>query len=119
MQCHEDAAAKRLARLHQEGERLFHQTFPQAKYHADRDCKVDHHIWNNLDLQLNHFRCLPEDTQRLLKDVYKRVNYDLANGEPGFWKRQKEFVGYDQTASIIARSSYENRRNVSRCGYHG
>jgi hypothetical protein len=51
--------------------------------------------------------------------VYRRVNYDLPDGRPGYWKRQKEFVSYDETASIIARSSYENRKNFCRCGYHG
>ena len=108
-----------MARLHQEAAWLFHQSFPEAKYYADPHCEVDHHIWNDLDLQLNHLRCLPDDTQKLLKDVYNRVHYHLANGKPGFWKRQKEFVSYDETASIIACSSYENRRNFCRCGYYG
>jgi hypothetical protein len=51
--------------------------------------------------------------------VYNRVNYDLADGKPGYWKRQKTFVNYDETASIIAMSSYEDRQNFCRCGYYG
>lgn len=118
-QCSETVAAKRIARLHQESERLFHEKFPKAKYYPDSDCEKDHHIWNNLHLQLNHLRCLPEVTQQLLKDVYRRVTYDLPSGEPGFWKRQTEYVSYHETASIIACSDYENRRNFCRCGYYG
>lgn len=113
------AAAKRMARIYKEGERLFHERFPEARYYGDRDCDVDHHIWNSLDLQLNHFGCFPEDKQGCLRDVYNRVNYNLADDSPGFWKRQKEFVTYDQTASIVACSTYDNRRNFCRCGFHG
>lgn len=46
------------------------------------------------------------------------MNYDLADGKPGYWKRQKAFVSYDETASIIAMSGYEGRRNFCRCGFH-
>jgi hypothetical protein len=100
-------------------ERFLHEDFPEAKFYPERDCAVDHHVWNNLDLQLNHFRCRSEHEQKLLRDVYHRVNYNLKNGDPGFWKRQKTFIKYDQTASIIALSGYENQENFCQCGFHG
>jgi hypothetical protein len=97
----------------------FHQDFPEAKFYPHRDCIHDHPLWSDLDLQLNHFKCLPEDKQRLLRHAYRRVNYDLRDGSPGYWKRQKEFENYDSTASIIALSSYEGQDDFLRCGYHG
>ena len=118
-QCQAQAVAKRLALIHQDAERLFHENFPDAKYYPVRDCAADHHAWNKLDLLLNHFRCLPIPKQALLRDVYRRVNYDLPNGKPGYWKRQKAFMNYGLTASIVAMSSYEAQHDFCRCGYHG
>jgi hypothetical protein len=43
----------------------------------------------------------------------------LESGKPSYWKRQKSYENYDQTASIIARSCYENRANFIYCGCHG
>src|SRR5205823_4692159 len=33
--------------------------------------------------------------------------------------RQKAYINYDQTASIIALSGYENQENFCQCGFHG
>jgi hypothetical protein len=113
------AGRRRLARMEQDLEFSFHQDFPEAKFYTRRDCIRDHHLWSDLDLQLNHFKCLPEDKQQLLKHAYSRVSYDLPDGSPGFWKRQKEWEDYDATASIIALSSYEGQEDFLRCGYYG
>jgi len=99
-------------------EYLFHEDFPQAKFYPHRNCRHDHHLWSDLDLQLNHFRCWPEEKQQLLKFAYHRVNYNLRDGSPGYWKRQRAWVDYDATASIIALSSYERQYDFLRCGYY-
>jgi hypothetical protein len=99
--------------------RLFDEDFPKAKFYPRRDCKHDHHLWSDLDLQLNHLNCLPERKQTLLRHAYKRVNYDLPDGSPGYWKRQKEWKNYDATASILALSSYDGQEEFLQCGYYG
>jgi hypothetical protein len=114
-----DFGADMVAEMDEESRALFHKRFPDAKFFPDTDCDIDHHIWSDLDLQLNHFRCWPEYKQELLRYAYNKVNYDLADGSPGYWKRQKLWKDYDSTASIVALSSYENQHDFLRCGFHG
>jgi hypothetical protein len=100
-------------------EHLFHDEFPEAKYIPDQDCTCDHQNWSSLDLQLNHFRCRPHCLQKRLKHIYNRVNYNLGNGEPGYWNRQNEWANYGALATIVALSRYERQDDFLQCGYHG
>jgi hypothetical protein len=96
----------------------FHERFPEAKFKDDPNCEVDRHIWSDLDLQLNHFTCChDEDSQRLLKVVYKKVHYERQDGEPGYWNNQRVWSNYDARASILTLSYYEKRVSFCLCGY--
>lgn len=107
-----------LAKLTEESRYQFHKQFPDAKFIPNRDCVRDHLRWDNLDLQLNHLRCLSDEKRKLLRHVYRKVTRDV-DGVPSYWKNQKAWASYDVTASIIAMSSYENRDDFIYCGCHG
>lgn len=100
-------------------EKSFHQRFPDAKYHPNPDCKQDHLLHHDLDLQLNHLKCWPPERQILLEKVYKKVNYVKASGNPGYWSNLREWRDYDQTATLIALSVYDRREAFCNCGFYG
>ncbi len=99
--------------------KLFHKQFPEAKYCYDPDCHVDHGLRNDLDLQLNHIQCWSPERQTLLEKIYRRVSYELPSGKPGYWNNQRQWKDYDQTATIIALSTYDRRWAFCNCGFYG
>jgi len=99
--------------------RFFHKQFPAAQYCDHRDCHRDHALRNDLDLQLNHFECWPPERRFLLEKIYRKVNYELPSGRPGYWNNQRHWKDYDQMATIIALSTYERRWAFCNCGFHG
>ena len=99
--------------------KLFHKQFPNAKYCDDPDCQIDHALRYDLDLQLNHFQCWSPERRVLLEKVYKRVTYELESGRLGYWNNQRHWKNYDQTATIIALSTYERRKAFCNCGFYG
>jgi len=106
--------------LNREAEYVFHARFPDAEFFPDADCRRDAHVWCDLDLQLNHLRCCRDASeQHLLEKLYRKVNYDLADGSPGYWKRGRDWDNYDVTASIVACSTYDRRYDFIGCGFHG
>jgi len=118
-ECYEKALHRRRLAVLKESKLLFHKRFPAARFYGDSDCKLSHDVWSDLDLQLNHFRCFSEEKRHLLETVYRKVNYDLEDGERGYWKNQTLWKNYDSTASIIACSRYEKQREFAGCGLNG
>jgi len=55
----------------------------------------------------------------MLEKIYKKVNFELASGEPGYWNNQREWKEYDRTAAIVALSTYDNREAFCGCGFRG
>jgi hypothetical protein len=98
--------------------REFLRTFPHAKYCHDPNCQRDHEQRDNLDLQLNHFKCWSVARRILLEKVYRKVNNVLASDEPGYWNNQRKWKNYDQTASLIALSAYPDRTAFCNCGFY-
>ncbi len=99
--------------------KFFHNQFPEAKYCDHPDCQRDHALRCDLDLQLNHSECRSPERRVLLAKIYRKVNYELDSGRPGYWNNQRRWKNYDQTATIIALSTYERRQAFCNCGFYG
>lgn len=97
-------------------EKLFRKQFPKAKFCDQTICRADHELRCDLDLQLNHFNCWSAERRVMLDKIYRKVNYELPSGRPGYWNNLRQWKGYDETATIIALSSYENRWGFCSCG---
>jgi len=100
-------------------ERRFRERFPEAEFIPKQNHECDHEVWCDLDVQLNHFDCLDARQQALLEHVYKKVNLDLKDGKPGYWKQQRDYANYDATATIVAMSDYDRQVPFIVCGYNG
>ena len=99
--------------------RQFLARFPEATYVPDLGCDEAHLLKCDLDLQLNHIDCWGAVGRTRLERIYKKVNYEQKSGEPGYWKRQREWKDYDSTATLIALSVYERADDFCSCGFNG
>lgn len=104
---------------HTSAEDLFHEDWPHAKFHPDRNCQLDHELRYDLDLQLNHFHCWDSDRQELLEKTYRKVTFEYDDGTPGYWNNLRQWKNYDWQATVIALSSYANRWRFCSCGPYG
>src|SRR5205807_1437044 len=70
-------------------ERKFHKRFPLAEFCPDLRSNGAQELKCDLDLQLNHIHRWHPVWRERLEKIYKKVNYDLNSGQPGYWKRQR------------------------------
>jgi hypothetical protein len=97
----------------------FQRRFPKAVFLPDIGCDDAHLLRCDLDLQLNHVDCWGGAVSKRLEKIYRKVTYDRRSGQPGYWKNQREWKHYDDTATLIALSAYQGAENFCDCGFYG
>jgi len=103
--------------LHDETLQGLLRDYPALLIPRDLDLEMAQYDWSSLPGQLLNRHHLGERDRSLLGAVYRKCYYERADGEPGWWNRQRQFHDYDARATIIARSRFEKKVAFCLCGY--